>query len=174
MAKRSDQELEQPALPTEDDDVYLHDVVVLGGCWKETQDSYHVNDILSIRFTADEVRIRNETRQWQEVASFPVDQLQALDVGGPGVTASGGGFIGGGFGIDGAALGMAAAGLLNVATTKYTTTTIIWLEAELGELVLLETEIDPFTLRLMLSPAIRRLTRRLEAAPDRRTLTTSL
>ena len=48
------------------------------------------------------------------------DQVDAVDIGGPGLVRSGGGFEGGGFGLAGAAERMAIAAVLNAITSQVT------------------------------------------------------
>lgn len=78
-------------------------------------------------------------------------EIEDVEIGGPGLVKSGGGFIGGGFGAAGALEGMALASVLNALTTKTRITTIIRVQAAACELFLLWTQAPPEQLRIELS-----------------------
>lgn len=75
-------------------------------------------------------------------------------MGGPGLTKTGGGFIGGGFGVVGAAEGMAIAGVLNALTTCVKIKTVLRIEAAQPELYFVNTQVEPEALRIGLSRAL--------------------
>jgi hypothetical protein len=64
-------------------------------------------------------------------------EIEDVEIGGPGMVRSGGGFVGGGFGAVGALEGMAVASVLNALTNKTKITTIIRAQATTSELFLL-------------------------------------
>jgi hypothetical protein len=77
--------------------------------------------------------------------------IEDVEIGGPGLVKSGGGFIGGGLGAAGALEGMAVAAVLNALTTKTKITTVIRVRAAACELFLLWTQTPPEQLRIELS-----------------------
>jgi hypothetical protein len=79
------------------------------------------------------------------------DQVDALDVGGPGLVKSGGGFVGGGCSIAGAAEGMAIAAVLNAITSQVRIKTVIRIQGAGYELFMLNTMVEPDALRIELS-----------------------
>jgi hypothetical protein len=92
--------------------------------------------------------------QLDPLAEIPYGEVAAVDVGGPGLTKTGGGFIGGGFGVAGAAEGMAIAGVLNALTTRVKIKTVLRIEAAHAELFFLNTQVEPEALRIGLSRAL--------------------
>jgi hypothetical protein len=80
--------------------------------------------------------------------------VEAVDIGGPGLIKSGGGFVGGGFGAVGAAEGMAVAALMNSLTTRTRIKTIVRMQASGAELFFLNTATQPEALRIQLSRAL--------------------
>lgn len=87
----------------------------------------------------------------QALAEVPYSLIEAVDIGGPGLVRTGGGFSGGGFGLVGAAEGIAIAGFLNALTTRTKIKTIVRVEATDAELFVLNTKADPESLRISLS-----------------------
>jgi hypothetical protein len=88
-----------------------------------------------------------------EAVTVPMANVTAIDVGGPGRTTSGGGFIGGGFGIDGAVTGMLIATALNALTTRTSTLTVVAVIATDGEVWFGYGGAEPAAVRVELSPA---------------------
>lgn len=84
-------------------------------------------------------------------AELRYSHIEEVEIGGPGVVKTGGGFFGGGFGAVGALEGMAIAAVLNALTTRTTTTTVVRVQALDSELFLLETTLPPGQLRIRLS-----------------------
>jgi predicted RNA-binding Zn-ribbon protein involved in translation (DUF1610 family) len=75
-----------------------------------------------------------------------------LEIGGPGEVTSGGGFFGGGFGARGAAEGMAIASVLNALTTKTNIQTVVGIETNDCQLVVMWDKATPEQLKLTLAP----------------------
>lgn len=88
------------------------------------------------------------------LVEVPYGEVAAVDVGGPSLTKTGGGFIGGGFGVVGAAEGMAIAGVLNALTTCVKIKTVLRIEAAQPELYFVNTQVEPEALRIGLSRAL--------------------
>lgn len=79
-------------------------------------------------------------------------EIAVVDVGGPGMIQSGGGYSGGGFGVAGFVLGVSAAAALNKLTTSYAVRTLLRVSTRNGELNLVTDEILPGDLELDLAP----------------------
>lgn len=77
--------------------------------------------------------------------------LVKVEIGGPGVQTSGGGFSGGGFGAEAAAEGMVVASVLNALTSKTTVETLISICGVDGEAFLVHQVHAPLALRVKLS-----------------------
>jgi hypothetical protein len=93
----------------------------------------------------------------------PYVDVEAIEIGGPGATKTGGGFLGGGFGIDGAAEGMLIASALNMLTTRAKVDTVICLRTSSAELFVHHGTETPDALRMRLSQVFNIL--RARAAP---------
>lgn len=102
------------------------------------------------RFLEDRLAIF-ECHRWQALAEILYAEIEDVEIGGPGLVKSGGGFIGGGFGAVGALEGMAVAAVLNALTTRTTITTVVRVQASKCELFLLWTKATPEQLRIELS-----------------------
>ena len=85
---------------------------------------------------------------------MPYREVEHVEIGGPGLVKSGGGFIGGGSGARAALEGMAIAAVLNALTTRTWITTIVRIQATTCELFLLHTKSTPDQLRKELSRAL--------------------
>jgi hypothetical protein len=90
-------------------------------------------------------------RQADGLAEVPYIEIEDVEIGGPGLVKTGGGFVGGGFGVQGAAEGMAIATVLNALTTRTSITTIVRIQGIHCELFLLHTKATPAQLRIELS-----------------------
>lgn len=86
--------------------------------------------------------------------------IHSLEFGGPGLTVSGGGFIGGGFGVGGALAGMAVATVLNSLTTKAAVNSLAFLQAKGGGVVLHTSQYTPDSLRIVFSAVLGALAER--------------
>lgn len=78
----------------------------------------------NLSFLHDGIEV-SEVKGGERLTHVPYDSVYSLEVGGPGVQTSGGGWGGGGFGLAGFAVGVAAAGILNKVTTKTTVQTLL-------------------------------------------------
>lgn len=90
-------------------------------------------------------------RDWGILAEVPYLEVEDVEIGGPGLVKTGGGFAGGGFGAAGALEGMAVAAVLNALATRTTITTVVRVQAVKCELFLLWTKTTPGQLRIALS-----------------------
>lgn len=91
---------------------------------------------------------------WEARAELPYSEIEDVEIGGPGLVRSGGGFMGGGFGAVGALEGMAVASVLNALTTRTSITTIIRIQGRNCELFLLHRRSTPERLRIEMSRAL--------------------
>ena len=87
-------------------------------------------------------------------AEVPFAQIEVVEIGGPGLVKSGGGFVGGGFGAVGALEGMAVAAVLNALTTRTSITTIVRVQGTDCEMFFLHTKSTPEQLRMEMSAAL--------------------
>ncbi|MDA8322600.1 MAG: SHOCT domain-containing protein [Actinomycetota bacterium] len=97
------------------------------------------------------------TRTPDQLLDLPYQQIEDLEISGPGKVPSGGGFVGGGFGAAGAIEGIAIAAVLNALTTRTTIKTMLRIQAADCELFLMSSEIEPQPLRIALSRPIARI-----------------
>jgi hypothetical protein len=84
-------------------------------------------------------------------------EINALEISGRGPVTQGGGFIGGGFGVPAAIGGMAAAALLNAATTRTSMETALRAECRDAELFFHVSTLAPGPVRIALSRAYARI-----------------
>jgi len=82
---------------------------------------------------------------------LPWDQVDELEVSGPGTVTTGGGWMGGGFGLEGAIQGIIIAEVLNAVTTKQDTVTLLYLSGQGGGVALHTPDYEPETLRIRLA-----------------------
>jgi hypothetical protein len=151
--QRRDAELgyTKPAELAELDDrtlVRLPQVALLGGYAPDVPIA--IGEQYDARFLEDRLALYRSA-DWNILAELPYGQIEDVEIGGPGLVKSGGGFIGGGFGAVGALEGMAVAAVLNALTTRTTITTILRVQASTCELFLLWTKSAPAQLRIELS-----------------------
>ncbi|MDQ2874356.1 MAG: SHOCT domain-containing protein [Actinomycetota bacterium] len=128
--------------------VALHAVSLLGGYAPDA--SLRIGELYDLRFLDDRM-VLYTSRLPEVLMEIPYADAEVVDIGGPGLVKSGGGFAGGGFGAVGALEGMAIAGVLNALTPRTTTTTVIRIQARASELFLLHTKQTPQQLRMRLS-----------------------
>jgi hypothetical protein len=96
----------------------------------------------------------NRPWEWRTAGALveiSYSDVEAFDIGGPGLVKSGGGFFGGGFGAVGAVEGMVVATLLNALTVHTEIKTIVRVQGPDLELFLLHTKTEPEALRIELS-----------------------
>jgi hypothetical protein len=123
-------------------------VALLGGYAAEAPIA--VGERYDVRFLNDRLVVC-APRGWHVLAEVHYNKIENLEIGGPGLVKSGGGFIGGGFGVMGALEGMGIAAVLNALTTSTKITTVIWVQATDCELFLLWNATTPEQLRIDLS-----------------------
>ena len=147
---------------------YLPQIVFLGGHAPEAE--LAVRGSYDLRFLADRLGVF-PCQHTDALVQVPYRDVEVVDIGGPGLVKSGGGFVGGGFGVAGAVEGMAIAGVLNALTTQTKIKTVIRVQATECELFLLCTYTERETLRIELSRAlgaIRQARARMTARADDR------
>jgi hypothetical protein len=130
---------------------YVPEIVFLGGYAPKSE--LAVRRAYDLRFLADRVAVF----PWlsaNALVQIPYRDVEAVDIGGPGLVKSGGGFAGGGLGLAGAAEGMAIAAVLNALTTTTRIKTVVHVQAAECELFLLCTNVGPEALRIKLSRAL--------------------
>jgi hypothetical protein len=88
-----------------------------------------------------------------DLVFVPYREVTTLEIGGPGATRSGGGFIGGGFGLEGAAEGMLIASALNALTRRTRIDTVLCVQSTSSELFFHISDETLDALRRRLSPA---------------------
>ena len=96
----------------------------------------------------------------------PYPNLLNLELGGPGVTRRGGGWIGGGFGLTGMLEGALVASVLNRLTTRTSVNTLIAVTMRDSSMTLHTASATPAQLRLELAPALGRLAVRRHTSKD--------
>jgi hypothetical protein len=128
--------------------VRLQQVALLGGYAPDA--AIAVGERYDARFLEDRLAICG-CGDWNPLIAVTYSEIEDVEIGGPGLVKSGGGFVGGGFGAVGALEGMALASVLNALTTKTKITTIIRVQAVACELFLLWTQAPPEQLRIELS-----------------------
>jgi hypothetical protein len=106
-----------------------------------------------VRFMEDRLQVF-AARQPTVLAAVPYSQVEDVEIGGPGLVKTGGGFVGGGFGVNGAVEGMAIAAVLNGLTTRTSIKTVVRIQGSGCELFLLHTMLTPEQLRIEMSRAL--------------------
>lgn len=94
---------------------YLPEIVFLGGHAPESE--LALRGSYDLRFLADRLAVF-ACQRTDALVQIPYRDVEVVDIGGPGLVKSGGGFVGGGFGVAGAVEGMAIAAVLNALTTQ--------------------------------------------------------
>ena len=87
-----------------------------------------------------------------DVIDIPFEEINEVEVSGPGTVATDAGMSGGGFGLEGFIQGAAAAALINAATTRKTTNTFMRIMTATGEIYIHTSEIEPDALKIKFSP----------------------
>lgn len=129
----------------------LRAATLIGGYAAEA--SVVIGERYDVRFLHDRIVVCI-AGGWRIRAGTPYGEVEDVEIGGPGLVKSGGGFSGGGFGVVGALEGMAIAGILNALTTRTTVTTIVRLQGRDSEMFFLHTLSTPEQLRMELSRAL--------------------
>lgn len=143
---------------------------VLGGSgWMLQQ-----NDIVALSIIDKTLNLQPQSSGAENI-SMPFFELTAIEVYGPGSQSTSAGLIGGGFGLEGAAIGIAAATIINAATTNTTTNTFLRLATREAEVFLHTTVLDLAPLRMFLSPAVVQMeASRLKSIPCSVTISTEI
>jgi hypothetical protein len=126
----------------------MHQVVYLGGYVPGVQ--LVTGDRYDVPFLEDRILVV-EWKTRQVVTDLAYTEIELVEVGGPGIVKTGGGFVGGGFGVLGAAKGMGIASFLNTLSSRTTYKTVARIQAPGCELFWLHTRVDPEQLRIALS-----------------------
>ena len=126
----------------------LREVALLGGYAPGADMA--VGKQYDVRFLEDRL-IVCPCRLTDVLAQVPYSEVEAVEIGGPGLVKSGGGFIGGGFGAAGAVEGMAVAAVLNALTTRTSIKTVVRVQGTGCELFLLHARATPEQVRIDLS-----------------------
>jgi len=144
----------RPVSRQEIDDLYsrsfaiMYNSAVLGGYTQESDvETGHRYDVPWLEDRLLLVQFRPPA----VVLELPYSQVEGVEIGGPGIIKTRGGFVGGGFGATGAAEGMAIAAVLNGLTSRRSTKTILRIQGSGYELFLLDTMMTPERLRIELS-----------------------
>jgi hypothetical protein len=130
---------------------YVPGLIFLGGHAPEAQ--LAIRHTYDLRFLADRVVVF-PCQRVDALVQILYRDVEVVDIGGPGLVRSGGGFAGGGYGVTGAMEGMAIAAVLNALTTQTKIKTLVRLQAADCELFLLCTTTEPEALRIGLSRAL--------------------
>jgi hypothetical protein len=130
---------------------YLRDVIFLGGYLPGTE--LVAGRPYDLRFLGDRIAVL-PCRGAEMLVEIPFGDVETVDIGGPGLVKSGGGFIGGGFGAAGAVEGMAIAAVLNSLTTQVKIKTIMRIQGTGYELFALYSKLAPDALRIELSRSL--------------------
>jgi Short C-terminal domain len=128
--------------------VTLLDVAYLGGYVPVT--TIFAGQRYDVSFLEDRLLIVARRRA-AVLAVLPYSEVEDVDIGGPGLVRTGGGFVGGGFGVTGAIEGMAVASVLNGLTSRTSIKTVVRIQGTNCELFLLHTRVTPDQLRMQLS-----------------------
>lgn len=129
----------------------LRAATLLGGYAPES--SVVIGERYDVRFLDDRI-VACMAGGWRAQVEVPYGEVEDVEIGGPGLIRSGGGFSGGGFGVVGALEGMAIAGILNALTTRTSITTIVRIQGRDSEMFFLHTLSTPERLRMDLSRAL--------------------
>jgi hypothetical protein len=128
--------------------IALPEVAYLGGYISEP--TITPGKWYDVRFLEDRLAVF-ACRGADVLAEVPYGQIEHVEIGGPGLVKSGGGFVGGGFGVTGAIEGMAIAAILNGLTTRTSIRTVVRIQGTGCELFLLYTGATPDQLRIGMS-----------------------
>jgi hypothetical protein len=126
----------------------LREVAYLGGYVPES--AITAGGRYDVRFLEDRFAVF-ASRRAEVLAEVPYSEVEDVEIGGPGLVKSGGGFAGGGFGLSGAVEGMAIAAVLNAMTTRTSVKTVVRIQGTGCELFLLHTTLTPEQLRIEMS-----------------------
>lgn len=128
--------------------ITLHDVAYLGGYVPGSE--ILAGQRYDVPFLEDRLLVVVRRRA-EMLAEVLYSQVEDVEIGGPGVVKTGGGFVGGGFGATAAIEGMAIAAVLNGLTSRTSIKTVVRIQGTGCELFLLHTRVTPEQLRIELS-----------------------
>lgn len=128
--------------------VSLREVAYLGGYVPGS--AITPGERYDVRFLEDRLLVF-ACRRAEVLAEVPYGEVEDVEIGGPGLVKTGGGFVGGGFGATAAIEGMAIATVLNALTTRTSIKTIVRIQGNGCELFLLHTRLTPEQLRIAMS-----------------------
>jgi len=128
--------------------VSLRGIAYLGGYVPEP--AIAAGERYDVRFLADRF-IVFAYRQTEVLAEVLYRHVEDVEIGGPGLVKTGGGFVGGGFGVSGAIEGTAIAAVLNALTTRTSVKTVVRIQGSGCEVFLLHTRLTPEQLRITMS-----------------------
>ncbi len=87
-----------------------------------------------------------------DIIDIPFEEINEVEISGPGTVVTDAGMSGGGFGLEGFIKGAAAAALINAVTTRKTTNTFMRIMTATGEIYIHTSEIEPDALKIKFSP----------------------
>jgi hypothetical protein len=128
--------------------VSLRGVAYLGGYVPEA--AITPGGLYDVLFLEDRL-VAFAYRQVKVLVEVLYSQVEDVEIGGPGLVKTGGGFVGGGFGVSGAVEGIAIAAVLNAMTTRTSVKTVMRIQGTNCELFLLHTKLTPEQLRIAMS-----------------------
>ena len=129
----------------------LRNVAFLGGYMPGA--AMAAGQLYDVRFLQDRL-IVVPCRRAEILAEIRYRDIEHVEIGGPGLVRTGGGFVGGGFGAAGAIEGMAIATVMNALTTRTSIKTVVRVQGTSCELFLLHTSVTPEQLRIHLSHSL--------------------
>ena len=138
-------ELEAQAL------AYLPRMTFLGGYLPEAE--LERGNAYDLRFLSDRLAVFPEG-QTPWLADVPYLDVEDVEIGGPGLIKTGGGFTGGGIGLASAAEGVAIAAVLNTLTSRVKIKTVLRVQSRSAEIFFLNRRLEPDQLRIELSRAL--------------------
>jgi Short C-terminal domain len=126
----------------------MRDVAYLGGYIQGSE--LRAGERYDVWFHEDGLTV-TALRRPVVLAEVPYSEVEDVEIGGPGLVRTGGGFVGGGFGASAALEGMAIAAVLNTLTTRTSIKSIVRIQGMSCELFMLHTTVTPEQLRIGLS-----------------------
>lgn len=114
---------------------------------------YPLNQNQEINFsTNDSSLVIIKRDESTEIIEIPFQEINELEISGPGTVTTNAGVSGGGFGLEGFIKGAVAAAIINAATTTKSTNTFMRILSSTGEIYLHTSAIEPAALKMKLSP----------------------
>lgn len=131
--------------------IILREAAYLGGYLSDSV--MPAGNLFDVRFLEDRLVIF-ASGQADVLVEVSYGQVEHVELGGPSLVRSGGGFAGGGLGVADAIEGMAIAAVLNALTTRTSIKTVVRIQSTSCELFLLHTKATPDRLRIEMSRAL--------------------